>query len=205
MAVGVLARGSQELLRPPAGLYLAHRPFLRTLLNPNDLRHRRRLPSLPRKRWGTLGALWLIPLAAFLLDLGLQEKLTFARGYPHVAFGYARTSAGVTDSSAVFASRMEQFRRLLDGQFTAGFLLGNIAPPFERFSYLFWLLLASSASLLLGHLLRRSPPRAGWFGLIFTIVLFACNLPFPEAGRIHHLLLLYPLLQVGLGATPAWW
>jgi len=150
------------------------------------------------------GALWLIPLAAFLLDLGLQEKLTFARGYPHVVFGYARTSAGVTDSSAVFASRMEQFRHLLDGQFTAGFILGNIAPPFERFSYLFWLLLASCASLLLSHLLRRSPPRAGWFGLIFTIVLFACNLPFPEAGRIHHLLLLYPLLQVGLGATPAW-
>ena len=67
------------------------------------------------------GALWLIPLAAFLLGLGLQEKLTFAWGYPQVAFGYARTSAGVTDSSAVFASRMEQFRRLLDGQFTAGF------------------------------------------------------------------------------------
>lgn len=30
------------------------------------------------------GALWLIPLAAFLLGLGLQEKLTFAWGYPQV-------------------------------------------------------------------------------------------------------------------------
>ncbi|MBY0505843.1 MAG: glycosyltransferase family 39 protein [Bryobacteraceae bacterium] len=142
---------------------------------------------------------WYSPLAAGLVfALAMSPVIWYAWGFPQVVFGYAKSSAGVANAG----DKIQQLRLLLDGQFTPGFLLGNAAPPFARYSYLSLLWLLAFASLVI---FRRSAPRAAWFGVWFTLALFGCNLLFPEAGRLHHFLLLYPIFQVGLGATLAWW
>lgn len=144
----------------------------------------------------------LAPIAGVV---AMAPVLWYAWGFPEVVFGYARSSASVTNWSQVLSQRWLQLQYLLDGQFTPGFLLGGTHPPFARQSYVTWLLVAAAATLFLGWLLNWEPPRAAFLGMIFSAAFFGCNLIFPEAGRLHHFLLMEPMLQVTLGVVLAWW
>lgn len=136
-----------------------------------------------------------IGLVVFFVSM--TPVLIYVIGRPEIVFGYGST----TTHAPTIATLVEKFRmfyHLLAGQQFAFQQLGAIALP-ERFSALPW--------LLGGALVLSVAARERMTAMLMTIALalVALNALFADGGRLHHLLLAYPLLQAGMAAALVRW
>jgi 4-amino-4-deoxy-L-arabinose transferase-like glycosyltransferase len=137
-----------------------------------------------------------IGFAIFLA--AMSPALWYAIGNRDRVFGYGGEST-VLPTLDVLAKRFAQFEDLLAGQRFVVQQLGTVGV--ERISALPILFWGAVAVCVLLRVWTAAPL------LFFTVALVALNALFPEGGRLHHLLLAYPLLQVGVGvalAARAW-
>lgn len=139
----------------------------------------------------------LVLIGTVVMLAAMLPVLIYAFGRPEVVFGYGR-SAAHTPTWTTLAERFEMFRFLLTGSEFMKHQLGYEGAP-ERFSaleVLFWAGLAVA-------IIRRHVPSLLLTGL--TVALVAMNALFADGGRLHHLMLAYPMLQAGVGAALSRW
>ncbi len=143
-------------------------------------------PTKAQSRW------WIYP-AGLLLAIGIVSPiLYFAFSVPEVVMGFGRQSASLPASwGQLLADRWHSFDMMLRGVWTIEFTTG--APPAQ---------LSRGPALLIIFFLGLLV--AAWRRQRFALLLYGTaigiwigNLAFPEAGRMHHLLLMAPLWQMG--------
>ena len=135
---------------------------------------------------------WLIP-AALLTVLVATPTIWYAYGRPEIVFGFGKSNARLPMDWAAVAAKLEQWQLLLDGRFSLPWQLGA-EPPFARWSWMLPLFgLAALASFWTG--------RAARFCVLLSLGVWGANLPFPDAGRLHHLILMYPFPQLAVAIT----
>jgi 4-amino-4-deoxy-L-arabinose transferase-like glycosyltransferase len=138
---------------------------------------------------------FFIGFGIFLLSM--LPVLWYTIGRPEVVLGFSKSAASAPAGWEVLADRFRMFHKLLTGQEFLKLQAG--IPPLVRFSALAWLFWAGFA---LAAIQKQKTP------LMFCSIgvgLVALNALFPEGGRLHHLLLAYPLIQVGAAVTLARW
>jgi len=129
-----------------------------------------------------------------ILLAAMAPALWYTIGNRDQVLGYGGEST-VAPTVEVLAKRFAQFEDLLAGQRFVVQQLGTVGV--ERVSALPVLFWGAVAAACVFRVWAALPP------LFFTVALVALNALFPEGGRLHHLLLAYPLLQVGAGVALA--
>ena len=138
---------------------------------------------------------FLIGFSIFLA--AMLPVLWYALGRPEVVFGFSG-SAAAKPGWETLLQRFQSFRTLLTGVDFLRLQLDTM-PPFPRFSALEWLFWGSFALAVV----QRNAKALTL--LLFTVGLVALNALFPVGGRLHHLLLAYPLMQIGVGLAWSRW
>lgn len=148
-------------------------------------------------RWRTL------PLGLLLAVLIVSPILYFTWANPEVVLGFGRQNTKLpTDWPRLLADRWHTLDLMFQGNWTMEFTAGPSAATISRGPAL-WLLFAAG---LLVALLRRHTLALLLYFLCAGI--FAWNLIFPDAGRMHHLLLIVPYWQcaaaLAFATLPRW-
>jgi hypothetical protein len=141
-------------------------------------------------------------LSVFLLFGGLllallllSPMLVYAFAHPDIVFGFGKSSVGLAQPyAAVLSERWAQWWRLLNGVELVRLMAGfpSDLPARWPLPGLVWL-----ASLVL--LLRPRSQPLGFVCAFVPIGLVMVNTFFPDGGRLHHLILAYPLAQAAMG------
>ncbi len=141
---------------------------------------------------------WYIPSALLLAITIVSPILYFAWAVPEVILGFGKASAKApADWSKLLTDRIHVFDLMLRGNWTMEFTVGN---SFERTPALI--------ALFFTGLLSAAFTRQRLALTLYTtaIGVWLWNLAFPDAGRMHHVLLMAPLWQLGAAiaiiATP---
>ncbi|MCX6613007.1 MAG: hypothetical protein NTW74_19425, partial [Acidobacteria bacterium] len=141
---------------------------------------------------------WYIPAALLLAITIVSPILYFAWAVPEVILGFGKASTKApADWSKLLTDRIHVFDLMLRGNWTMEFTVGN---SFNRSPAL----LALFFTGLLASAFTRQ--RLALTLYATAIGVWVWNLAFPDAGRMHHLLLMAPLWQLGAAiaiiATP---
>ncbi len=144
---------------------------------------------------------WYIPSALLLALIIVSPILYFAWAVPEVILGFGKASTKApADWSKLIADRIHSFDLMLRGNWTMEFTVG---PPPESLKRTPALIALFFAGLLASVFTRQ---RMAVTLYTTAIGIWIWNLAFPEAGRMHHLLLMAPLWQIGAAiaiiATP---
>ncbi|MCX6595492.1 MAG: glycosyltransferase family 39 protein [Acidobacteria bacterium] len=134
-----------------------------------------------------------IGFALFLL--GAAPVLWYVIAHRDIVFGYGGQSTALPTAEIV-EKRLYQWQDLLNGQ---RFMIQQLGDPIGvvRYSALPWIFWGSLVACAALRVWAAAPL------LFFTVGLVALNTLFPEGGRAHHLLLVYPLMQCGIGVVAA--
>ncbi len=134
-----------------------------------------------------------VGLAIFLL--AMLPVLWYTFGRPEVVLGFGKSAAKAPAGPEVLAERFRQWHTLLSGQDFFRLQVGE--PGVGRFSAVPWIFWAA----MVGALVMRVRPALMFLGM--TLGMVALNALFPEGGRLHHLLLIYPFPQIAAGLVVA--
>ncbi len=143
---------------------------------------------------------YLYPLGLLAGLLIVSPILYFTYNMPEVVLGFGKQNAGMRASFAqVLAERWHSLDLMLRGVWMMEFTAGPVPEGIRRGAGLLGLFLASFFV----------PLRAAQFLSLTALGIWIWNLFFPEAGRMHHVLLLAPLWQcaigIGFGVARQWW
>lgn len=144
-------------------------------------------------------------LGTLLLLVVLTPVIWFAFGFPAVVFGYGRSATEVTETfGSRLTDRFTSFWTLLSGQLFMMQQLGEVPSSLKRFSAVPYAFYVGLAAMLAAFALRRKPPvmAAVLYAAALGIVL--CNVFLRDAGRLHHLLLVYPMPQIAVALMAVW-
>lgn len=132
-----------------------------------------------------------LPAALLLALLILSPILYFTFSVPEVVLGFGKQSSRLpTDWPTLLASRWHSLNLMLRGSWTIEFTVGPPPAYLSRGPALLLLfLLAFPAALYTRH-------RPALFLLSTASGIWVGNLFFPDAGRMHHVLLMAPLWQM---------
>jgi len=143
-------------------------------------------PTWQQLKW------WYIPSALLLAITIVSPILYFAWAVPEVILGFGKASAKApADWSKLLAERIHVFDLMLRGNWTMEFTVG---PPPDALKRTPALLILFFTGLLASVFTRQ---RMALTLYTTAIGVWLWNLAFPDAGRLHHLLLMAPLWQVG--------
>jgi D-alanyl-D-alanine dipeptidase len=143
--------------------------------------HRREIQSA--YRW------WQIPAGLTLAVIILSPILYYTWHLPEIVLGYGRQNSGLRMSFAqLLAERWQSLDLMLRGVWMMEFTAGPVPESLRRGPALLALFLAS---FLVPH-------RGAQLCSLTAFGVWLWNLAFPDAGRMHHVLLLAPLWQVAL-------
>lgn len=141
---------------------------------------------------------WYIPASLLLAVTIVSPILYFAWAVPEVILGFGKASAKApADWSKLLSDRIHVFDLMLRGNWTMEFTVGNSFNRSPALLALFFTGLLAAA--FTGQRLALT---------LYTtaIGVWVWNLAFPDAGRMHHILLMAPLWQLGAAiaiiATP---
>ncbi len=140
--------------------------------------------SWQRSRW------WYTPFALLLALAILSPILYFAYAAPEVILGFGKQNTRLPLTwSSVISDRWQAFDLMLRGTWTMDFTAGPVPPNLHRSIALHL--------LFFGGLLAALWTRNKMALILYTTAsgVWAWNLIFPDAGRMHHILLMAPLWQ----------
>lgn len=141
--------------------------------------------SWARSRW------WYWPTALALALAIVSPIVYFAFSSPEI-FGFGKQSTHLpTDWRPLLLERWRGFDLMLRGSGALGFAE---APPPEEIARGYWLHILFAAGLVAATIRRQ---RMALLLYTTAIGVWCANLLFPDAGRMHHLLLMAPLWQAG--------
>lgn len=142
--------------------------------------------SWQRSRW------WYYPAGLALAVVIVSPILYFAYAAPEVILGFGKASAKApSDWSRVLAERWKVLDVMLRGHWTMEFTTGTVPESLFRGPAL-WLLFFGGLG---ASVVVRQPLAL----ILYTTAagVWAWNLVFPDAGRMHHALLMAPFWQAG--------
>ena len=145
-----------------------------------------------RSRW------WYTPLALLLALVILSPILYFVFAAPEVVLGFGRQNTRLPlDWPKVIGERWDVFDQMLRGTWTMEFTAGPVPATLQRGIALH--------VLFFGGLLAALWTRNKMALILYTTAagVWAWNLIFPDAGRMHHILLMAPLWQAAAGIALA--
>lgn len=148
--------------------------------------------SWQRSRW------WYTPLALLLALVILSPILYFAFSAPEVMLGFGKQNTKLpVHWLSVIGDRWRVFDLMLRGTWTMEFTAGPVPATLHRSIALH--------VLFFGGLLAALWTRNKMALILYTTAagVWAWNLIFPDAGRMHHVLLMAPLWQVAAGIALA--
>lgn len=146
------------------------------------LTHRRELRAV--SRW------YLYPLGLALALLILSPILYYTFHLPEIVLGFGKQSTGLRLSfTELLQQRWHSLDLMLRGVWMMEFTAGPVPEDLRRGFGLLLLFLVSFFT----------PSRAGQFLSLTALGIWVWNLFFPDAGRMHHVLLLAPLWQAAAG------
>lgn len=138
---------------------------------------------------------WLLAGAALTIVLA-APVIWYAYGRPEIVFGFGRSNARLPMDASAIQAKLEQWQLLMDGRFSLPWQLGR-EPDFARWSSMLPLFAISAIlSLWIG--------RAARFAALISLGVWLANLPFPDAGRLHHLILMYPFPHLAIALAAQW-
>lgn len=135
---------------------------------------------------------WYFPVGLLLAILIVSPILYFAYAVPEVILGFGKANTRIpTDFPKLLADRWHVFDLMLRGNWTMEFTVGPAPDTLKRSPALI--------SLFFTGLLASIFTRQRLSLILYTtaIGVWLWNLAFPDAGRMHHLLLMAPLWQLG--------
>jgi len=134
---------------------------------------------------------WYFPAAFLLALLIVSPILYFAWAVPEIILGFGKQSAKApADWSKLLADRWHVFDLMLRGHWTIDFTAGPPPQDLKRGPALLILFFSGLAATL------WTRQRLALILYTTSIGVWVWNLPFPDAGRMHHLLLMAPLWQL---------
>lgn len=125
----------------------------------------------------------------------LSPILYYTFHLPEIVLGFGKQSTGLRLSfTELLQQRWHSLDLMLRGVWMMEFTAGPVPEDLRRGFGLLLLFLASFFTL----------SRAGQFLSLTALGIWVWNLFFPDAGRMHHVLLLAPLWQAAAGVLSEW-
>jgi len=151
-------------------------------------------------------------LAVLAFLLGCLPVLICTLGSPGIVLGFGRANTGAPAQwAAAVTQRYGQLQTLLAGQWSLA-AMGGGSPGFGRFSAVWWGLLLACACVAAAAIAARAwpslrrlvPPRACAFLAVLCVGVVGLSAFFPESGRVHHLMLIYPFVHCLVAIAFVW-
>ena len=162
-------------------------------------------------------------IAVIALLIGCLPMVIYSTANPSFIFEFG-SSSGRFPNSEILEERFEQFRTTISGQWSINYIAGQTATSgfsryrsssalngMGRFSvvwWLFWTSLILTGVALARRMFRRealSPDaRICCFLGSLSIGVIGCSAFFPESGRIHHLMVMFPFIHCQAAITLVW-
>ena len=162
-------------------------------------------------------------IAVLALLIGCLPVVIYSTANPSFIFEYG-SSNGRFPNAEILEERFEQFRTTISGQWSINYIAGQTATSgfsqyrsssalngMGRFSVVWWLFwtslilagIALARRMFRGEALSPDARICCFLGSL-SIGVIGCSVFFPESGRIHHLMVMFPFIHCQAAVTLVW-